>query len=302
MGPAGQERRHPARMSDRGSITLPGAMWLLAASCGAGAAGRYHEGPAAGTPARRPALGPRPSEPLALRHAGKSALPQPSPTPDSPPRHPMSESRIPTDALHRWVDELWLAAGCDAREARLTADHWSAPTSPATTRGVGMIPKYVLSWLGDQLQLNQQVSVLHDTGAMLSRTATAAWAGRSPSRRWHWPSAAHEHGVCVMGLRRSHHRTGRPLGRAGQRRRPDLHPLRQRAVQTYRGPAWRLPGPLRHQSLHHRRAGAGRAPLVLDFATSAIALEQVRVAHNKEVPVPPGCLLDAAGHPPRTRA
>lgn len=63
-------------MSDRGSITLPGAMWLLAASCGAGAAGRYHEGPAAGTHLRagRP-LGPRPSEPLALRHAGKSALP-----------------------------------------------------------------------------------------------------------------------------------------------------------------------------------------------------------------------------------
>ena len=41
----------------------------------------------------------------------------------------------------------------------------------------------------------------------------------------------------------------------------------------------------------------GQAPLVLDLATSAIALGKVRVAHNKEVPVPPGCLLDAAGHP-----
>jgi uncharacterized oxidoreductase len=42
---------------------------------------------------------------------------------------------------------------------------------------------------------------------------------------------------------------------------------------------------------------AGRPPLVLDFATSAIALGKVRVAHNKGVQVPPGCLMDPAGHP-----
>jgi len=35
----------------------------------------------------------------------------------------MSEHRIPTAGLHQWVVDLWLAAGSDAREARLTADH-----------------------------------------------------------------------------------------------------------------------------------------------------------------------------------
>jgi uncharacterized oxidoreductase len=38
-------------------------------------------------------------------------------------------------------------------------------------------------------------------------------------------------------------------------------------------------------------------PVVLDFATSAIAGGKVRVAHNKGTKVPPGALIDAEGRP-----
>ena len=38
-------------------------------------------------------------------------------------------------------------------------------------------------------------------------------------------------------------------------------------------------------------------PVILDFATSAIAEGKVRVARNKGVPIPPDCLLDADGRP-----
>jgi uncharacterized oxidoreductase len=41
----------------------------------------------------------------------------------------------------------------------------------------------------------------------------------------------------------------------------------------------------------------GGGPVVLDFATSAIAEGKVRVARNKGVAIPPDCLLDAAGRP-----
>ena len=41
----------------------------------------------------------------------------------------------------------------------------------------------------------------------------------------------------------------------------------------------------------------GGEPVVLDFATSAIAEGKVRVARNKGVEVPPDCLLDADGRP-----
>ena len=85
VGPAGQERRHPARMSDRGSITLPGAMWLLAASCGAGAAGAIMRvrPPAHSAPA---ASGRDRANPLHCATPASPPCPQPSPTPDSPPQ------------------------------------------------------------------------------------------------------------------------------------------------------------------------------------------------------------------------
>jgi uncharacterized oxidoreductase len=41
----------------------------------------------------------------------------------------------------------------------------------------------------------------------------------------------------------------------------------------------------------------GRPPVILDFATSAIAQGKTRVAHNKGVPVEPGQLIDDQGQP-----
>ena len=44
-------------------------------------------------------------------------------------------------------------------------------------------------------------------------------------------------------------------------------------------------------------AGEGRLPVILDFATSRIALGKVRVAFNEGRPVKPGTLVDATGTP-----
>jgi uncharacterized oxidoreductase len=42
---------------------------------------------------------------------------------------------------------------------------------------------------------------------------------------------------------------------------------------------------------------ADGGPVILDFATSAVAEGKVRVARNKGAPIPPDCLLDADGRP-----
>lgn len=109
---------------------------------------------------------------------------------------------------------------------------------------------------------------------------------------------AREHGVCVLGLRRSHHlgRVGHWAEQAAAAGMISIHfvnVLSRQIVAPHGG--------------YEARYGtnpftigvpvAGAAPLVMDFATSAIALGKVRVANNKGVPVPPGCLLDADGHP-----
>jgi len=212
----------------------------------------------------------------------------------------MSEHRIPTDALHQWVTELWLAAGSDAREARLTADHLvGANLAGHDSHGVGMIPKYVLSWLGDQLQLNQHVSVVHEAGAILSLDGNRGMGQAVTEEAMALAiERAREHGVCVLGLRRSHHlgRVGHWAEQASAAGMISIHfvnVLSKPIVAPHGGYEARF-------GTNPFTIGVpvpGKPPLVLDFATSAIALGKVRVAHNKEVPVPPGCLLDAAGQP-----
>jgi uncharacterized oxidoreductase len=214
----------------------------------------------------------------------------------------MSEPRIPTASLYQWVADLWLAAGSNKREAHLTADHLvGANLSGHDSHGVGMIPKYVMSWLGDQLQLNQQVSVVHDSGSLLSLDGNRGMGQAVTEEAMRLGiERAKEHGVCVLGLRRSHHlgRVGHWAEQAAAAGMISIHfvnVLSKQIVAPHGG--------------FEARYGTNpftiavpvpdAAPIVLDFATSAIALGKVRVANNKGEPVPQGCLVDSNGRPTR---
>lgn len=211
-----------------------------------------------------------------------------------------TEPLLPTADLHRWVAELWLAAGSDAREATLTADHLvGANLSGHDSHGVGMIPKYVLSWQAGELQLNRQVSVVQQAGSLLSLDGNRGMGQAVTEQAMAMAiERAREHGVCVMGLRHSHHlgRVGHWAEQACAAGMISIHfvnVLSKPIVAPHGG--------------YEARYGTNpftigvpvpdAPPLVLDFATSAIALGKVRVAHNKGVPVPPGCLVDAEGRP-----
>lgn len=212
----------------------------------------------------------------------------------------MSEHRIPADGLHRWVQDLWLAAGSDAREARLTADHLVlANQSGHDSHGVGMIPKYVLSWQADQLQLNQRVTVVHESEAIVSLDGNRGMGQAVTEEAMRIGiERAKAHGVSVLGLRRAHH-----LGRVG-------HWAEQAAaaglISIHFVNVLSKPIVAPHGG-YDARFGTnpftiavpvpGRPPLVLDFATSAVALGKVRVAHNKGVPAPAGSLIDDHGNP-----
>jgi len=207
---------------------------------------------------------------------------------------------IPTGALHQWVDELWLCAGSDPLEARLTADHLvGANLAGHDSHGVGMVPRYVKSWLADELQLNRQPEVVLDTGSMLTLDGRRGMGQAvTHSAMALAIERARQHGVCVMGLRHSHH-----LGRVGHWAEQAIaagmvsihfvNVVSTPVVAPYGGTQARyvtdpftvgVPVP-------------GREPVLLDFATSALALGKVRVAKNKQVSVPPNCLLDSEGRP-----
>lgn len=212
----------------------------------------------------------------------------------------MQDVLIPTPALHQWVVELWQAAGSDAREAQLTADHLvQANLSGHDSHGVGMIPKYVNAWQANELQLNQHARIVHDGGTMLNVDAQCGMGQAVAEEAMELAIArARQHGVCIMGLNHSHHigRVGHWAEQATRAGMISIHftnALSSAFVAPHGGQNARM-------GTNPFTIGVPRGdapPLILDFATSAIAMGKVRVALNKGVPVPENCLLDAQGQP-----
>lgn len=207
---------------------------------------------------------------------------------------------IPTPALHRWVEDFWLAAGSSPREARLTADHLvAANLAGHDSHGVGMVPRYVDSWLAGELQLNQHPQVASDTGSMLTLDGQRGMGQAVAQEAMALAiERAREHGVCVMGLRHSHHigRVGHWAEQAVAAGMVSVH-----FVNVVSNPVVAPHGGTKARFITNPFTVGipvpGREPILLDFATSAIAMGKVRVAHNKQAKVPPGSLLDAHGQP-----
>jgi uncharacterized oxidoreductase len=210
----------------------------------------------------------------------------------------MTEHAIPTPALQRWVTELWLAAGSSEREAQLTAAHLvGANLAGHDSHGVGMVPRYVDSLLADELQLNRHVTVAQDSGAILVLDGQRGMGQAVTHEAMDLAiGRAREHGVCVMGLKHSHH-----LGRVGHwaEQAIDAGMVSVHFVNAVSKPMVAPHGGTQGRFLTNPFTVGipvpGRAPILLDFATSAIAHGKVRVAHNKQVKVPPGSLLDRHG-------
>ena len=75
---------------------------------------------------------------------------------------------LDTEAIRGWTYELWCAAGSCDEEARITADHLiEANLSGHDSHGLSVVPGYVRSLLSEQLQLNQRISLVTDTGSLL---------------------------------------------------------------------------------------------------------------------------------------
>lgn len=213
----------------------------------------------------------------------------------------MAERTIAPQSLHHWVAALWHAAGSSTREAMLTADHLvGANLSGHDSHGVGMVPRYVASHLNGELQLNREIVVVGEASNLVTVDGQRGM-GQSVAQQAMALAIerTREHGACVLGLRNAHH-----IGRVG-------HWAEQAAAAGFvsvhftnavsNGAMVAPHGGAQARFLTNPfTVGIPRAdgePVLLDFATSAIAHGKVRVAYNKGVPVPEGCLIDARGEP-----
>ena len=204
--------------------------------------------------------------------------------------------------LRQAAARLLEAAGAAGDDARTVADHLvDANLAGHDSHGVGMLPHYVRAIAGGLLDPRAHAAVEDPGGAILAvdgrsgfgqvvaQEATALGVAR-----------ARRLGIALVALRGAFHigRVGTYAEQAAAEGMASLHfvnvvghaPL----VAPFRGSDARF---ATNPVCIAVPAAGGHPPVVLDFATSLVALGKVRVALNKGERLPEGHLIDAAGRP-----
>jgi hydroxycarboxylate dehydrogenase B len=202
--------------------------------------------------------------------------------------------------LRTQVAAIIAAAGSSAQEARKVADNLVlANLSGHDSHGVGMVPRYVDAVLEGGLHPNATAKVTLDAGSLLSFDGLRGYGQVVGEQAMLAGIArARETGSCVLSLANAHHlgRIGHFAEMAVAQGLVSIHfvnVLSRPVVAPWGGADGRygtnpccIGIPLQ-----------GRAPFVLDFATSRVAQGKMRVAYNEARQVEAGLLIDERGHP-----
>ncbi len=219
----------------------------------------------------------------------------------------LSENEVIISAgdLHQFIFSLWRYAGSSINEAQLIADHLvSANLSGHDSHGAGLIPSYMRSLAGGHLQLNQHARLIKDSGVVLTFDGQAAFGQVAAKEAIDAGiERALKFGMSATGLHNAHH-----IGRIGfwaeacaAQGLISIHFVNVTGdpmVAPFGGSDRRF-GTNPFCAIFPR---PGKAPLLLDFATSEIAYGKTRVAWNKGLNVAEGALIDNHGQPTREPA
>ena len=182
-----------------------------------------------------------------------------------------------------------------------TALHCTALHPPKPLRCTTQMPQYLKNTATGACVRNQHAIVAKDSGPIVVVEGGGGYGQVIAKEAMDIGIAkAKEHGVCVVGLINSHH-VGR-IGHWGEQCAEhglvsthwvNVHGHKS-LVSPFGGTESRM-GTNPHCTVIPR--GGGKRPLVLDFATSEVALGKVRVALNQGQQMPNGMLIDACGNP-----
>ena len=167
------------------------------------------------------------------------------------------------------------------------------------SHGVGMLPRYVDAVLEGGLKPNAQVKTLLDIGSMLTLDGQRGYGQVVGEQAMQLGmSRARLHGSCIMALAEAHHlgRIGHFAEMAVAQGLVSLHFVNVMSRPTV-APWGGTDGRFGTNPCCIGVPLAGRAPFILDFATSRVAQGKMRVAHNQGKEVAPGLLMDEHGQP-----
>src|SRR6201998_4944275 len=210
--------------------------------------------------------------------------------------------KIDHASLLALANKIVAAGGSSPAEAGIVADHLlEANLRGHDSHGVGMLVAYTRDFEAGTLKPNQKPEIVSDTGTISVWDAHGGYGQVIARQAVEWTiDAAKKHGVAVNGLRNAHHigrvgTYGEIAARAGlvavafvnvASGPPPVAPFRGRAGRFLTNPVCiAIPGT------------ASNEPILLDFATSRVAMGKVRVAHNAGKKMLDGALLDHQGQP-----
>jgi uncharacterized oxidoreductase len=208
---------------------------------------------------------------------------------------------FPPHALKSLAHLVARRMGSEEGEAMQVADHLvRANLAGHDSHGVGMLPTYVRLLREGLLVPNQTADTVLDAGALLVIDARRGYGQRMAADAVRRAiGRAKEVGACVLAFRNSSH-----IGRIGTY--AELAAAEGCAFTAFVNVAdhhdvqatWGASEPrLGTNPFCAAVPGTDGPAVMLDMATTTIAAGKARVAYNKGLPVPEGCLIDASGNP-----
>jgi hydroxycarboxylate dehydrogenase B len=210
------------------------------------------------------------------------------------------QKTIPAQSLRAQVATVLIATGTSRQEAETVASNLvMANLSGHDSHGVGLLPRYVDAVLEGGLIPGNAAKATVDAGSLMNVDGQRGFGQVVGEQAMRLAiERAKGIGSCIMALSNAHHlgRIGHFAEMAVAEGLVSLHfvnVLARQVVAPYGGADGRygtnpccIGIPLQ-----------GRAPFILDFATSRVAQGKMRVAHNQGKQVEPGLLLDEHGQP-----
>ena len=208
---------------------------------------------------------------------------------------------IDTEPLTRFVTRIFESAGAEAGLAAETAEHLVlANLKGHDSHGVGMVPTYVRNIAQGNLTPNAHAEVIADRGAVLlidGHFGFGQVVGREATDLG--IERARETGIACVGLRNAHHlgRIGTYGERCGEAGMVSVHFVNVVGHEPMVSPWGSRERRLQTNPFCCVVPRDGDVPIVLDMATSEVALGKVRVAYMSGKEVPEGALVDHEGRP-----
>jgi len=211
---------------------------------------------------------------------------------------------VSDERLRKLTSAILQSGGSSAAEGDTVAEHLvRANLAGHDSHGVGMVPHYVRHWEAGLVVPNTRVKIAKDDGAIMMFDGARGY-GRCVGGEAMATAIARckQTGVVAMTLANAHH-----IGRVGAygelASAAGLVSLHFVNVADHRG----LVAPFRGSDSRFSTnpvciamPGTDRTPpLLLDMATSAVAMGKVRVARNEGKSMAEGILIDRAGQPTR---